>query len=238
MKARINLQLFKNRTFDSGALGVLARVVHQFPSAGYYRVVIMQQDNQITEIDFNVDDSSELMQLNIDLAQAVRDSKVRPDVREYKSEKQMVRDVSPKGYVMFNSSSGGGYSVRVSNREHQLVFDSTKLEEGDFFAVSLLERGIYRMTNRVNSTSGEIIVGIPPEAANRTKTLDTRFIAVDEKGFDPNRIELSPAQGLVFQFKVASRVYIENIETSPQEPKKPVIHRQRLRAVRRQSDKQ
>jgi hypothetical protein len=227
MKARINLQLFKNRTFDSGALGVLARVVHQFLSAVYYRVVIMQQDNPITEIDFNVDDSSELMQLNIDLAQAVRDSEVRPDVREYKSEKQIVQDVSPKGYVMFHASSGGGYSARVSNREHQLVFDSTKLEEGDFFAVSLLERGIYRMTNRINSTSGEIIVGIPPEAAYRTKTLDTRFIAVDEKGFDPNRIELSSAQGLVFRIKDSARISIEKTDTSPQKHDKPVIHWQK-----------
>lgn len=231
MKAKVNNQLLKTSTFDSGSLGVLAMVLHQFRSAGYYRASIMRQGHAVTNVDFEVNEKSAVMQLDINLSEAVRIAKARPEDCGCKSETQTKRVVSPKGYVLFHASSGGGHSVTVSNGGDKVVFDSTRLGEGDLFAVSLLEPAIYSMTNTIGSASGEIVVSLTPEATERIKTLETLYIDVSQERFEPARIELSSSQGLVFRIKdSAARILIEKRQAPSQELSKsrPVIRWQKL----------
>lgn len=209
MNAKINLQLLKTTTFDSGALGMLAMVLHQFSSIGRYRVLILNKGKALKYIDFEVDGKSEATQLNIDLAQSVLKEKAclaaKPGI---KSGEQTVRVVSPKGYVLFHASTGFGYSAIVSDGVGRVVFDSTKLGDKDVFAVSMLEPGNYSMTNTTGPVAGEIVVSLPPEAARQMKTLETQYIDVTEKKLDPPRIELISSQGLVFRIKGKARISI------------------------------
>jgi hypothetical protein len=236
MKAKVNLQLLKTTTFDSGALGMLTMVLHQFRSDGHYQAAIMQQGLAVTDVDFEVDEKSEMMQLNIDLAQTVRKSKARPEDCCFKSEKQPVGVVSPKGYVLFHASSGDGYSVTVSNTEGKVVFDSTKLGDGDLFAVSLLEPGKYSMANTIGSVEGEIVVSLAPEAAKRISTLETLHIDMGEK--ETKHIEVTSSQGLVFHIKDSARILIERGYAPPQKPGKPVIRWQKLQIAKKKTKEQ
>ena len=233
MKAKVNIQLLKTTTFDSGALGMMAMVLHQFRAAGHYRAAIMEQGRAVTDVDFEVDEKSEVMQLDIDLAQAVRNAKTRPEACDCKSEKQTTRGVSLKGYVLFHASSGGGYSVIVSNGGDKVVFDSTKLGDGDLFAVSLLEPANYSMTNTMGSAAGEIAVSLTPEMAKQIKTLETRYIDVSEKKFDPEHIELTSSQGLVFRIKDTARILVEKKCPSLAKRAKPIIRWQKLQTLKK-----
>lgn len=209
MNAKVNIQLVKTSTFDSGALGMLAMVLHQFSSIGHYRVLILNQGKAVKYINFEVDGKSEVIQLDIDLAQSAPKGKARLVVNPSgKSEEQIAQVVSPKGYVLFHASAGFGYSAIVSDSVGRVFFDSTKLGDGDLFALSLLEPGNYSMTNTIGSVAGEIIVNLPPKISEKMKTLETQYIDVSEKKLDPPRIELISSQGLVFRIKSKARILI------------------------------
>ncbi|HZU86315.1 MAG TPA: hypothetical protein VFF78_02455 [Anaerolineaceae bacterium] len=235
MKAKVNIELLKTTTFDSGALGMLAMVIHQFGSAGRYRVTVLHEGRALADLDFEVNEKSEEMQLDIDLAQAVRNAKARPEDCGCKSEKQMVGVVSPKGYVLFHASSGHGYSVIVLGREGRVAFDSTKLGEGDLFAVSLLEPATYSLKNKTGSATGEIVVTTGTD--KRMKALETHHIEASPKKFNTKRIELSSSQGLVFRIKDSARILIEKEHTQTDKRNKPVIRWQSLRTIRKEASK-
>ena len=230
MKAKVNLQLLKTTTFDSGALGMLAMVIHQFRSAGRYRAQISHHGRKSTDIEFDVDEKSEVMQLDIDLAQT---SKTRPEDCDCEPSKQAERTVSPKGYVLFHASSGAGYSVAVSNAEGKLIFDSAKLSDGDLFAITMLEPATYPMKNTVGSATGEIVVSLKPEIAKKIKSLETAYIDVTENKFNPERIEVTSSQGLVFRIKGSARILIEKKPDPASKRDKPAIRWQKLPTVKK-----
>lgn len=234
MKAKVNIQLLNTTNFDSGALGMLAMVLHQFSTAGNYRATIMEKGFRVTDVNFQVKEKSEVMQLDIDLAKAVRDAKARPEKCGSRTEEQTSKVVSPMGYVLFHASSGDGYSVIVSNGDSEEVFDSTKLGAGDIFAVSLLEPSKYSMKNTMGSAAGEILVRLKPDLAKQINTIETRHIEVSEKKFDPERIELASSQGLVFRIVSAARIVVEKKDPSRAEHTKPTIRWQKLQAARKQ----
>lgn len=204
-------------------------VIHQFHSAGYYRASIMHRGHAVTNLDFEVNEKSEVMQLDIDLSEAVQRAKARLESCGCHRETLTERVVSPKGYVLFHASSGAGHSVIVSNGEEKEVFASTRLGKGDLFAVSLLEPTVYLMKNTIGSASGEIVVSLTPEETKRIKTLETLYIDVSQEKFDPERIQLSSTQGLVFRINdSAARILIEKRQALQQDRSKPIIRWQKL----------
>jgi hypothetical protein len=68
MQVTVNRQLFSERTFDSGALGVLCSVIHQFAESGVYQAVIKVAGKTERTVWFEVTESASEMQLDIDLA--------------------------------------------------------------------------------------------------------------------------------------------------------------------------
>jgi hypothetical protein len=219
MKARVNLRLLSTTTFDSGALGMLAMVLHQFTAAGYYRAAVVERGRMVTDLSFEVDPKSEVMQLDIDLARAAREAGTRPGGCGCKGEQPPARVVSPRGYVLFHASSGAGYAVTVSHDGDRVGFDSTKLSDGDLFAVSPLEPATYSVKNMLGSAAGKLTVGLTPEQLKEIRTLDTRYVDVSEKKLDPDRVDLVSSQGLVFRIKGAARVRIE--KEHPQRNERP-----------------
>lgn len=209
MLARVNLQLIKTTAFDSGAIGMLAMVLHQFSSPGRYRAAISSRGRGHRYITFDVDSKSEVMQLDIDLAGATN-SKVKEGIsgpsRERREEQAGI--LSPKGYVLFHASSGSGYSVIVADSLGRVVFNSAKLGNGDLFAVSLLEPGGYSMKNSIDSSGGDISVTLPEKMFGKLREVETKYVDVSEKKLDPQRIDLISSQGLVFRIKSPARIVI------------------------------
>ena len=238
MKARVNLQLIKTTTFDSGALGMLAMVLHQFNSPGRYRASISSRGKVQRYITFDIDAKSEVMQLDIDLAgaTALKEKECLSEATRGKSDKQ-AGILSPKGYVLFHASSGSGYSVIVSDSLGRVIFNSTKLGNGDLFAVSLLEPGSYSMKNSIDSSGGEITVSLPEKMFGRMHELETKYVDVSEKKLDPPRMDLISSQGLVFRIKSPARIVIAK-ESGAQKAgrirSKPMVSWRRLETDRRE----
>jgi hypothetical protein len=228
MQSRLNKQLFNTSTHDSGALGMMAMVIHPFGNPGRHRAVVMHQGRPVAEVEFDVDKTSTVMQHDIDLAQVAQQGRQRPETCACKGAVQSVGAVSPEGYVLFHASSGQGYSVVVNNADGKPVFDSTALNDGDLFAVSLLEPTRYTLRNTAGSAKGEIEVAFNDEIAKRIKQLETRYVDVHEKKFDSVLIELASTQGLVFRVKGASRIVIQKQAPRQTDARKPVIRWQKL----------
>lgn len=228
MKAKINLQLLNTTTFDSGALGLMAMVLHQFKDTGYYLASIRVNRREVTEVKFKVDDDSNNMQLDVDLAKAVN-TEEKGHKYECKKKKFVInKDLSPDGYVLFYASSGSGYSVTVYKLEGRgkgkEVFDSTKLNEGDLFAVTLLEPAKYSMENKLGKASGNIDVSLKSKNTDQINKKNSLEVKVTEKKFEPNKIKLISSQGLVFQIKEKSRILIKKKSTRRKKSKeKPTL---------------
>jgi hypothetical protein len=221
MPVILNRQMFTTRVFDSGALGVLGSVIHQFSEPGLYEAVIRQKDATVTSFWFEVSDSSSNMQLDVDLATVARPSgpkgtsdddcgcggKSAPPARA-------VPTVSPKGYVLFYVSQGdGGYSVRVGRHgSEKPVFDSTTLGASDLFAVTLLAPTRYAMANRTGSAKGTIVVSTSQTTAKNLAAMSAPQVETTRSAFSPDNLKVVSGQGLVFRILEPSRVVIEQIE--------------------------
>jgi hypothetical protein len=199
-KVRLNHRLFTTSTFDSGALGVLASVVHQFQE-GRYIVDVNRDQKNVGSTNFLVESSSANMQLIIDLTAV--------SVPVGTSTPVEIPTVSPKGYVMFYVSGGvGGYSVVAREESGSApVFDSTTLSAGDLFAVSLIEPATYWMVNQAGNATGEIQVTTISGETNPLN-LPTQYVDVNNTSFDPAKVTVHSAQGLVFRIKGPARVVI------------------------------
>lgn len=189
---------------------MLAMVLHQFSSPGRYRASISSRGRVHKSVHFDVDAKSDAMQLDIDLAGTTTsiDKACRAVIPCGQSEEPARLVVSPKGYVLFHASSGSGYSVIVSDSLGRVVFNSSKLGNGDLFAVSLLEPGSYSVKNSVDSSAAVASVTLPERMYGRMGELETQYIDVGEKKLDPQRIELISSQGLVFRIKSPARIVI------------------------------
>ena len=233
MKTKVNLQLLATTRFDSGALGPLAMVVHQFSSTGRYQAVAKRDGHAVADVDFQVDEESTVMQLDVDLAEADRAATARPEGCGCDGE-LAARVVSPEGHVLFHASSRNGYSVTVASEAGELVFDSSEVGDGDLFAVSLLEPATYSMSNTAGKAAGEIVVVSPPtKGAERMKDLETRYVDATRNKFDPERVELTSTQGLVFriQGRGAARIVIEKA-SPPAEARQDRLQERSKPAVR------
>jgi hypothetical protein len=202
MKAKINQKLFNESRFDSGELSVLTMTVHQFNIPGFYQAVVQRQGLEVSKFYFTVAENSPAMELHIDLSEVAR--------RVYTVQNNSMKIVSPKGYVLFYSSYDYGYTVLVSDRNGDRVFDSTKLGEGDIFSLSLLTPGRYSILNGLESVSGEIIVNPIPESIKNFDPASQLNIDVSQDKYTPEQVEIISGQGLVFHIKTSDvRVIIQ-----------------------------
>jgi hypothetical protein len=219
MRAILNRHMFTTRVFDSGALGVLGSVIHQFREPGRYEVVIRQKDSVVRSFRFEASESSSNMQLDIDLASVIRAATGAKedcgcDGAKGATGPGVLPTVSPKGYVLFYVSQGdGGYAVSVGREGGEKpVFDSTALGEGDIFAVTLLAPTRYAMTNRTGGAKGTIVVSSSSDTAKSLAAMSASYVETRREAFAPNTVKVVSGQGIVFRILETSRVVIEQQE--------------------------
>lgn len=219
MNLTINRQIFETATFDSGALGPLTSVVHQFSTPGVYLALIRHNGKAVHEARFEVSAASNNMQLDVDLA--TQDSSLTKTAACHCEQgvSTQLPAVSPKGYVLFYASTGTGYSVVAGLQGEKSAFDSGKLQKGDLFALSLMEPAVYAMSNSLGKAKGEITVSFQKDDVKRLGTLETEMVDVSKDEFKPASLKLLSTQGLVFRAQELARIVVKR--TGPASGKTP-----------------
>ena len=211
MNAKVNLQLLNTTRFDSGALGLMAMVIHPFTQPGHYRGMVLLHGKAVADFRFMVDEKSDEMQLDIDLATINQRAQGRIVERaaDCNSDGALTQVVSPKGYVLFHASTGTGYSAKVAHVEGRAVFDSTELNSGDLFATTLLEPAQYSAKNTLGKASADINVSLPEDLKKQLTTMEAVNISIDCGKFNQDHIQLTSTQGIVFQINESARIVID-----------------------------
>lgn len=126
--------------------------------------------------------------------------------------------VKPEGYLVFHVSWGrAGYHVTLAEPAEEgpkTVFDSRRLAEGDLFALTLLRPGRYEVRTRkgrgsekggegsgaaAGEPSGQIRVAYPTPGRTSRRPEGPARISVEDGALEPAKVEVDPAQGLVFE---------------------------------------
>ena len=212
MKAHVNWPIFTQTSLDSGSLTMLGAVMHNFQEPGEYLGTILHRDETVGRFSLTVDKECPTVQADVDLATLHRSQRA-----QCKEEPRKHYVVNPKGYAVFYVSRGsGGYAVvigRLQDKgEARLVFDSRELRDGDIFAVTMIRPGSYSVTNEKNDAKGEITVSYPKVGKVPYRPPNPVTIKCTDKRLTPNKVEIRPAQGQVYQIQTPSRIRIELIE--------------------------
>lgn len=227
--------LFTQVGLDSGSLTMLGSVVHSFQEPGEYRGSVHKTDGEQAIFYITVDKNSPAAHVNIDLASLKEYSgKAEKDCCD--DEKVNHFTVNPKGYVVFLVSSGsGGFSVHVRQAQEDpqtKVFNSQQLGKGDIFSAVLLRPGTYSVSNPLAgggddgedderekptgkeqaSQTAQVVVSYPEMGETPYRPPAPVRVQVRARGFEPARINLKPAQGLVFDIKSSARIVIELVQ--------------------------
>jgi hypothetical protein len=226
MLAKLNRQLFEATVFDSGALGLTTSVVHQFTVAGIYAATVRKNGKPMGNVTFEVSDDAAAMQLDIDLAKSQGSLGNECCCGSHDGASH---SVSTKGYVVFHTTSGTGWSVHIGEGK-QATFDSTRLTKGDIFALTLLEPTRYKIENKLGTAKGSVEVGFTQADLKRLSELKPVMVSVG-KSFDPEHFKLISTQGLVFRVETDARIVITRQEKRKAEPKRGLIRFHRPKAA-------
>lgn len=212
----VNHQLFTQTSVDTGALTMLGTIVHRFPEPGEY-LGVAERGSEARSFHVRVDADSPAMQVNVDLASLgpVPPGSPNCGCKHGEGRPHPTFVVNPAGYVVFHVSGGaGGYRVRVGRLEKPkaLLFDSTRLDGDDLFAVTLIRPGTYSVRNTITKASGEIVVAYPKAGRRPYRPPAPVEIECTEKTLRPSRIRLKAAQGQVYRFGTPSRIGIELVK--------------------------
>ena len=211
-KLDIDPNLFAQSGLDSGALTILGAVVHRPGEPGEYRGTVRRGKDIERVFYLSVDPDSPVAAADIDLAR-LADPRARGDAGCCCPTADETRfSVNPRGYALFRVSGGkGGYSVnlrRADPREDTPVFNSTLLDDGQIFSARILRPGRYRVANTHGHARAALTVARPPAPFSGYRPPEPLRVTVTEAGFEPQRIDLHPAQGLIFECRTPSRIVI------------------------------
>jgi hypothetical protein len=178
---------------------------------------VVEQGRETRSFRLTVDASSPVMRVNIDLA---RLSGGRTDGAGWgRTDEQIAADrafvVNPEGKAVFHVSSGsGGYVVRVGKLEASdaALFDSTRLEGDDLFAVTLIRPGTYAVRNLASGARGEIVVEQSEAEVELHRPTEPVEIECTEKTLRPAKVRVQAGQSHVYRFRTPSRIAIELVE--------------------------
>ena len=112
----------------------------------------------------------------------------------------------------FRAGRAATPSASAGREAEAAVFDSTRLEGDDLFAVTLIRPGRYSVRNVASGARGEIVVAYPTVGKKPRPPVDAVEIECTEKTLRPPKIKVLAAQGQVYRFRTPSRIEIELVE--------------------------
>jgi hypothetical protein len=199
---------------DSGALTMLGAVVHRFEEPGEYRGAARRGDAIEKVFYLSVDKESPVAAADIDLAKLAGSLPQQEETGRDRcaGEGEARFSVNPRGYALFRVSGGrGGYSVnlrRADPDQKTPVFNSTALDDGAIFSARVLRPGTYSVINAHSKARATLTVAYPPSAFSGYRPPEALRVEVTRRGFHPGKIELMPAQGLIFDCRTPARIVI------------------------------
>jgi hypothetical protein len=208
MSVRFNSLFLDQTIFDSASPLGSAVVVHRFDAEGEYEVELGRKGEGLDRVVLSVAPQTEPGQasaVTIDAAGAAPGTITG----------QRRSKLNTGGFASFTSTHArGAGSVIVARRQgaKKAEFDSRRLGESDVFAVTLVRPGLYTMRNTLGKTEGRIVVTYPVVGKHPYRPADPVGVVCSKTGFEPGRLEIGPAQGIVFRFETAARVVIELTE--------------------------
>lgn len=226
MKLFLNRVLLEQKKWDSGALSMLASVIHHFPSEGLYTGAVYRGKEHVGYFHVQVDSSIAEKQCTVDL----RKLDVSPSKRIAGLSRNVFR-INPEGNMVFYISQGtGGYSVEIRKsgpKGGSKAFDSKLMKRGDLYTITLMQPGVYDCENSKDDSECSIKVTPMKRAKQRFVPPKPSRIRVTPKGFSPSTVELQSTQTLVFQIETPSRIIVELAPKKPskKKSKQPKIRR-------------
>src|SRR6516165_9596369 len=222
MKLTFDQNLFTQTGLDSGALNMLGALTHSLSEPGHYRGSVYRGSENIAAFYIVADKNSPVAQANIDLS-TLDPAIIHAPSRGFDQGAGCCGDsysstmtqftVNPKGYVVFHVSAGaGGYAVMVRRAEEDpntRVFDSRELSEGDVFSAAIIRPGTYSVENVLTNAKGQVIVAYPRRGETAYRPPGPVVFHCSANEIEPERADLQPGQGIIFHFKVRSRIKIE-----------------------------
>ena len=209
MSVRFNPMFLSQSTFDSASPVGSAVLVHRFDNEGEYDVELGREgevpDRVTLSITAGREEGTATASVTIDAAPAAAGTV--PGQRRSK--------LGAGGFASFTSShAGGAGSVIVVRRRDakEVEFDSRRLGEADLFAVTLVRPGLYGVRNTLGKAEGRVVVSYPVVGDRPYRPADPVHVVCTETGFEPERVEIGPAQGIIFRFRTAARLLIELLE--------------------------
>jgi hypothetical protein len=119
------------------------------------------------------------------------------------------------GFASFTSAHArSASSVIVAHKRgaKDPEFDSRRLGEPDIFALTLVRPGLYVVRNTLAKAEGRIVVAYPLVGERPYRPPDPVDVLCTKKGFEPERLEIQSAQGIIFRFETAAHVVVELLE--------------------------
>ncbi len=223
-QATMNRALFTQRSFDSGRITVLSTLIHRFEEAGDYEVFISRSRGIPLRLVVSVVEGDAPYQHNLDLS-----TLQKPEERECCREEADLR-LHIGGVLGFYTSQGvSTFQVRIvrlgSKEKEVLLNHAEQIPAGDFFTVTPLRPGLYRVSDPLNKAEMALKVVMPPPPEEKkvekgTKARGERpastyrpdepmLVGVSKKGFDRREASLFSGQTLVFQVQSAARLRVE-----------------------------
>jgi hypothetical protein len=227
MNVTFDPHLFTQIGLDSGALTMLGTVVHAFHDPGEYRCVVHEGADVKAVFTVSSDKTSPAAQASIDLESLV--SGPRPShptgcecCKDAPDRGPLKFVVNPRGYVLFHVSRGaGGYYVharRMDAEEEDRGYDSRTLADGDVFTAIVIRPGTYSVVNGLTGARGELLVNYPKRGEKRYRPPAPVRVVCSQKAIDPNKLQVDPGQGVIFESRGPSRVVIK-LEKADDGPK-------------------
>jgi hypothetical protein len=231
VKAFVNQRFLNQTEFDSASPAGSAVVAHEFERDGAYELALARKNQVVTQVPLRVArrpvrdategaaaaDAEPRPAVSVDIAKLARPGVPVP----------ALPTVPPEGWVSFTSSQPvPGHHIRLRRvgegaGRPQDVFDSRKLGGRSVFALTLLRPGRYSLVNSIGGAQAEIVVAYPKVGSAPYRPPEALQITVADTGFGEGSFPLSPAQGIVFRFKTASRVQIALVEPDDGPPVDP-----------------
>jgi hypothetical protein len=216
-RALLNRAIFTQRAFDSSSLTVLTTLLHRFVAAGHYEVFIRRGGALVHRSAVHVAPEHARLQVNLDMAN-VAESK-----RGCGCEGDAAIELQTGGVLGFYVSAGTGrYSVTAvdlgaKDASNQIALDSGKrVPEGDFFALTLVQPGDYRVTAK---PGGEAYVTVRLPVREKGYRPDrVMVIALGKGGFDPKSVEIFSGQSIAIRCDVPAGIRAELVKADGDVP--------------------
>ncbi len=211
-KVVLNRPVFAQRGFDSRALTVLTTLLHRFPEPDDYEVFIQRGGQQLRRLHVQVAPENAEQQINLDMAT------LDGEACSCGCKAEAAYRLAAGGMMGFYVSQGTGkYTVMVTRFSKQekakpVLLDSSKVvPRGDFFAITLVQPGAYRVLNTRSKAEAVIKVGFPKRKQYRVD--EATLVKIRRSGeFRRRSIQIYAGQTVVFQCNAPARLQIQMVE--------------------------